>query len=245
MHRASLTAPGQRRQQQGSALLLLLAVLTMAAASLLMQAYSGAARQDRYIVQTNLQLAEAREALMGYAMQHGRLPRPAASALDGSERAQPCANDNDCSGFLPWVALGVHGADSWGKLLRYSVNAEFTRRPVSTVRAVADKVVLHRDPQRGLVFLVGQRDCDALTQCSPAVIFSNGKNNLGTSAQGVLQANPVSGNVDEQFNDHALRQFISRPLQADPRAAGGEFDDLVTWVSLQTLYQRMAVSGVL
>ncbi|MBS3934952.1 MAG: prepilin-type N-terminal cleavage/methylation domain-containing protein, partial [Sulfuritalea sp.] len=52
--------------------------------------------------ETRRTLAEVRDALVGFAVVHGRLPRPAVSATDGSERG-PCANDADCHGFIPWA----------------------------------------------------------------------------------------------------------------------------------------------
>ena len=132
------------KTQRGAALLLLVAVLGLGAASLLMSAFSRngaeAARQQR----TLAILAQARDALTGFAATNGRLPRPASSATDGRERPAECASDADCSGFLPWVALGVPGLDAWGKVLRYSVTPEMSRAPIASVSAVANRVVLQR-----------------------------------------------------------------------------------------------------
>ena len=72
---------GTPARQRGAALLLLVAVLGLGAASLLIGAFGHdtgeAARQQR----TLATLAQARDALLGFAVTHGRLPRPAASAL--------------------------------------------------------------------------------------------------------------------------------------------------------------------
>lgn len=234
----SLPLPLRRRRQRGAALLLLVAVLGLGAASLLIGAFGRntgeAARQQR----TLATLAQARDALLGFAATHGRLPRPAASALDGRERPADCASDADCSGFLPWVALGVAGADAWGKLLRYSVTPEMARAPIVSFSAVANRVVLTRDGRGGLAYVAGQDQCDVSAQCLPVVLFSQGREGYGTAASGVPQRNTAHGNADEADNDRASRRFISRPAARDG-VPGGAFDDMLAWITLPALYQRM------
>ncbi|MGK5014775.1 hypothetical protein [Janthinobacterium sp. HLS12-2] len=231
--------PGQKYRQRGAALLLLLAVLGLSAASLLIGAFGRntgeAARQQR----TLATLAQAREALLGFAATQGRLPRPAASALDGRERAGDCTDDAQCSGFLPWVALGVEGNDAWGKLLRYSVTPAMARAPIVSFSAIADRVVLTRDGRGDFAFVAGQEQCDISAQCLPVVVFSQGKDHYGTAASGVPQINTARGNIDEASNDSASRSFIARPASDNAALPGGAFDDILSWITLPTLYQRM------
>lgn len=231
--------PGQKYRQRGAALLLLLAVLGLGAASLLIGAFGRntgeAARQQR----TLATLAQAREALLGFAATQGRLPRPAASALDGRERAGDCTDDAQCSGFLPWVALGVEGNDAWGKLLRYSVTPAMARAPIVSFSAIADRVVLTRDGRGDFAFVAGQEQCDISAQCLPVVVFSQGKDHYGTAASGVPQINTARGNIDEASNDSASRSFIARPASDNAALPGGAFDDILSWITLPTLYQRM------
>src|SRR5450830_65867 len=96
-------------RQRGAALLLLVTVLALGAATLLMSGYSPQAMEQRQVDQTQRTLAQSRDALIGFALQHGRLPRPAISAQDGRESALPCTNDADCSGFLPVGGAGGGG----------------------------------------------------------------------------------------------------------------------------------------
>ena len=227
------------RRQRGAALLLLVAVLGLGAASLLISAFGRDTGEARRQERTLATLAQARDALLGFAVTHGRLPRPAASALDGRERAADCASDADCSGFLPWVALGVAGADAWGKLLRYSVTPEMARAPVVPFSAVANRVVMARGGDGAYTYVAGQALCDVSAQCLPVVLFSQGKGNFGTAASGVPQSNTARGNLDEAANDGASRSIISRPATASDAVPGGAFDDMVAWITLPTLYQRM------
>lgn len=235
------TPPSVRlHRQRGAALLLLLMVAGLAMSSLLISSYradNDASRQRR----SALQVAEAKEALLGYAMTHGRLPRPAISAEDGREMPAPCSQDS-CSGILPWVTLGVHGSDAWGKLLRYSVSPDFTRR-ILTGGAVADRRILGRDSAGEIYFIVGSERCDRNSRCAPAVVFSSGKNNLGISAIGMPLANGALNNRDEQQNDSDVRDFFARRRELRTQVPGGEFDDIVAWVPLQTLFRRIEASG--
>src|ERR1035437_9255557 len=52
--------------------------------------------------ETQQQINEIREALIGFAVTNGRLPRPATSLADGAENPAICANDAACTGFVPW-----------------------------------------------------------------------------------------------------------------------------------------------
>ena len=221
--------------QGGAALLLLVAVLGLGAASLLMNAFSRngaeAARQQR----TLTALAQAREALIGFAAANGRLPRPAGSAVDGRERKDECASDADCSGYLPWVALGVAGLDAWGKVLRYSVTPEMSRAPIASVSAVANRVVLRRKAQGELAYVAGQAQCDVSAQCLPVVIFSQGKEGDGTAPSGIKLAKSGRGSIDEAANDVATTSFVT----------GNTADDMLAWITLPALYQRMRAARTL
>ncbi|RZT04580.1 hypothetical protein SAMN05216319_3633 [Duganella sp. CF402] len=236
------TLPAIARRQRGAALLLLILMLGLGVSVALMSTRPG---DDSVRQRQSMQLvAEAREALLGFAMTHGRLPRPAISAQDGREMTTPCNRDS-CTGFLPWVTLGVVGSDSWGKLLRYSVSPSFAAQRIDPTQARADKKIASRREDGELYYLVGDDSCSVQARCAPAVVFSSGKNNLGTSAQGIPLANGTINNVDEEQNNGDTTAYIARRLETRSQAPGGEFDDIVTWVPVQTFYRRIEISGVL
>lgn len=217
---------------------MLLAVVGIGAAALLMSAFKQDGDGRNQQQQTLRQLGEARDALLGYAATHGRLPRPATSALDGTETPRPCDTTDSCNGFIPWVTLGINGADSWGKLLRYSVTPAFTRAPVGPLTS-GDKVVIGRASNGLPIYLAGLARCELYAQCPPAVIYSSGKYNLGTSTLGIHQGSATDSNVDERQNDTTASYFISRPQSTDKQVPGGEFDDLVTWVPIGQFNARL------
>ncbi|QGZ42753.1 hypothetical protein IP92_04670 [Pseudoduganella flava] len=233
------------RRQRGAVLLLLLAVASTVFAALLISAFGGNTLERAREQRTLAVLAEATDALVGFAATHGRLPRPAISATDGRERDTPCTDEAACSGFLPWVTLAVDGADSWGKRLRYSVTPRYTAAPIQRLFSVATKRVQTRDGNGALRYEAGYTECLVYTQCAPAVVYSQGRDNLGTNTAGLPQANGSVNNTDEQGNDVATTGFIRRPASTDPAVPGGPFDDLVVYISLDTLYERMAAARVL
>ena len=237
--------PSQPARQQGAAMLLLLAVVGVGAGAVLVSALGGARLDTARERQTLTALALSKEALLGFALTHGRLPRPAISPNDGHERPTACATEQECTGLIPWVTLGIEGADSWGKRLRYSVTPAFATGPVRAGQTPADKRVLGRDAQGKLYDLVGQASCSPRQPCSPAVLLSSGRKNLGTSVAGIDLANGAAANADEQHNNSASNDFISRPATQDASQAGGEFDDLVSWIPLRQLYVRMSNAGQL
>lgn len=229
-------------RQRGAGALLLLLMIALGGSMLLMKTFSNQRREAARERDTLATLALAREALLGYAALHGRLPRPAVSAGDGREAAE-CGNDAECTGFLPWVTLGVSGTDNWGKLLRYSVTPAFTSAPVDPNLVLADKRVVARQLNR-LVYRVGATTCDGPIPCAPAVVMSQGRHNPGTSAAGTALVSDSNGNLDEVSNHRASNDFISRQSTSEPNAAGGEFDDLLVWVPLAQLKRQLSISTI-
>ena len=232
-----------KTRQRGAALLMLLTVVALGAASLII----GAARPDALRRQRELRnvaaVGQAREALIGFALAHGRLPRPAGA--DGAEQASLCDSDAACSGLLPWRALGIEPGDAWGKLLRYSVTPVFTVSPVIRATSFGDKTVLTRDSHGAVIYVAGFPVCAPGTPCMVAVILSAGRDNAGTGVDGRAHANNSRTNIDEAANQIALNDFMQRPLTTDAGAAGGEFDDLLAFIAPAQLVDAMSRAKVM
>jgi prepilin-type N-terminal cleavage/methylation domain-containing protein len=186
-------------------------------------------------------LSEIREALIGFAVTNGRLPRPATSATNGVEIAN-CANDAACSGFVPWATLGITKLDAWDKIIRYSVPPAFANATF-TLTSVPNRKVQTRDNAGTLSYLVGQAAACAAGQSTPAGIFSHGRNNWGTSDSGSAFGDSSATNTDEDANETGPTSYISRSAADNTTLAGGEFDDLVIWLSPNILFNRMVAAG--
>ncbi|MDC8759875.1 type II secretion system protein [Janthinobacterium fluminis] len=194
--------------------------------------------EQRKVSETNKALEEARESLIGYAVRNGYLPCPAVSATNGLEdrRQQRCANEKRL-GYLPWATLGLAKSDAWNHLFLYSVTPAFsdsgTRFSLNTPRDIS---VMTRDGAGRPALATASKDI-------PALILSHGKNGYGAGTEqgGRLPAAPA-GNADERINAGNATTFVSRALSEDRGAAGGEFDDIVVWLSPNILLNRMVAA---
>lgn len=201
----------------------------------------GARIEQQRIAETRQVLAEAQEALLGFAMANGRLPRPAASFADGSEATALCGSDAACTGFIPWQTLGVRRSDGWQKLVRYSVTPALANGGFA-LNASGSKKIQSRDEAGALIYLVGSASaCSTGSPCAAAVIYSAGKNNWGTLENGTALGDQSASNVDEDTNETASTRFVARAFGEQP--GGGEFDDLVAWLPTTVLFNRLVAAG--
>lgn len=217
--------------------------------------------QSRRVAETRRVLDEAREALLGFAAAHGRLPCPATPASAGEEAFAPggdaangqCANFYD--GLLPGAALGLaplDGAgfvrDAWGaerNRLRYAVfgggaviggwaNA-LTRDAgmrMATLPALANA------PH--YIYICSTGAAATASGCGPAA------NQLTRRAAFVLlslgaNAGGATGS-DEARNVAGVPVFVHHEPTA---VAGNEFDDILTWAPVHLVVNRLLAAGQL
>lgn len=213
--------------------------------------------EERRISDVRRVLEDAKEALIGYVIANGRLPCPATATSNGVENpvgGGACINaDGIFRGFLPAATLGItptdaqgYAVDPWGNRIRYSVtnantNAFTTANGISTQFVSGTPSPDLQVCSTGIGVTGAPPSCAVtamLTATAPAVIFSTGPNGGigGTSADETENPNPNNANND--------RLFVSRP-PGTVGASGGEFDDIVTWLSPNVLYSRMVAGGKL
>ena len=97
------------------------------------------------------------------------------------------------------------------------------------------RVSIVGSPPNGKCGATTTAEDNALIANAVAVIFSTGKNT------------PTGGTgLDERANIQGDRAFASHtPTPTGTSLAGGEFDDILLWLSPYTLYNRMIVGGAL
>lgn len=224
---------------------------------------------------TEKALAGAIDAILGFAAANGRLPCPASINSNGMESfcnnpdpGQTCAETtvvqssgrcaSPADGFLPAATLGLSPTDSSGFMLdsgnnriRYAVTfvADPTTSGGSTRYVFTGATGMKLRTLSSLAGDPNLRVCpdsicaNALTTQAVLVVWSNGKNAMtsgGAGSDEMENPNPNSGtNPDPNPN-----RFVSH-TPAAAGAAGGEFDDLVSWLSSNTLYNRMIAAGQL
>jgi len=181
---------------------------------------------------------EIREALIGYGLSHGYLPCPAKSASDGSEDrvGNTC---NNRAGFLPWAELGVPKLDSWGHLYRYSVDLDYVDSTNKiSLNEIEDITIWSRDSSGNPIKLTNMN-------AIPAAIVSFGKNGRhGFDNDGNQITDTSATNVDEDTNGTGTTTFYSRDY-TEVTTGGGEFDDVVIWLSPAIYLNRMVTAGQL
>lgn len=212
-----------------------------------------ALRQAAEYEEARHQLEIANEAILGFAVRHGRLPCPAAPAAEGMESP---AGGGECShtwnGLLPAGTLGLqpldeHGylLDPWGNPLRYAISS-FTATACDGSPCLSRENGVRRlwnsetPPMPDLRVCStakeksGQGDkaeCGAgraLTKDAVAVVFSSGRN-----------GSRLPGSNDEMANADNDRLFVSRAGTLPP----DEFDDQVSWISSNIFYSRLIAAG--
>lgn len=193
--------------------------------------------EQQRIRETQKAMEEIKEALLGYAIVKGYFPCPAVSATVGNEdRAGVACNAGKRVGFIPWADLGVAKADAWGRLFRYSVNPDFSNSGTKfTLISTGDIAI------KGTT-----SDVNNIASAIPAVVMSHGKNGyLGTTEQNTIISNASGTNADEQTNAPPSigTLFVSKTMTENTTVTGGEFDDLVTWLSPNILFNRMVAAG--
>ncbi len=202
--------------------------------------------EQRQISDTQKTLDEIRDALVGFALTNGYLPCPDTNN-DGAENVN--TGTGQCStiasgiatGTLPWSTLGVAAVDVWGNRFRYVLNERYARRVPATPFTISASLGTY-------VRVCSLQACalaaNVLTSSAVAAVISHGKNGLGAINNAGVQ-NPTTGiSADENENVDTDRDVVSRVVSG-AGAAAGEFDDIVTWLSLYTLLNRMVAAGKL
>ncbi len=210
--------------------------------------------------ETRRALGEAREALLGFAAAHGRLPCPASESSAGEESfaAGGDASNGDCSnfydGFLPGAALGISPLDTqgfmrdaWGSprnRVRYAVfgggsSVGGVVNPLTRIGGMRAATLPSLGAASHYVYICSTGVAANASGCGPAA------NQLTRRAAFVLlslganaRATPPVG-TDEARNVSGAPVFVYREASADG------FDDVVQWAPLHLVVNRLLSAGLL
>lgn len=214
---------------------IVLAIVALLLGGLLPSVTSQIEQQRRN--ETRKQLADIQQALLGFAIMHGRLPCPTTEANPANagygEEAASCpigtpAND----GYLPWKTLGVAETDAWGSkrssatslwrgYWRYRTDRNFsnsgaliTLTPVVTGFS-ADNIAI-ADNSGAILTSASERPI--------AVVYSTG-----------ADLEPDQQNVSYEDTNATYQSDVPSPA----------FDDILIWISRPVLLNRMVTAGKL
>lgn len=211
--------------------------------------------EARLHAETVTRLNAAVDALLDYVAARGYFPCPADAQSNGREPEGADHQSGVCPawyGFLPAAELGLsrldpqgYKVDGWGgphNRIRYAVS-HMTVRTVTkpfTRRNGMRSVGIESMDAEYLLWVCRSADgvfegstcgtAPVLTSKTPAVIWSVGPNARtgGRSPDEAENPNPNGGSEDPVF--------VSRPRST---RQGDEFDDVVTWIPLPLLVNRM------
>lgn len=216
--------------------------------------------EQQRLKETRDQLKDIEQALLGFAIIHGRLPCPASATSKGVESPEGGGNCTHAyNGFVPAATLGMStrneeglALDAWNNPIRYAVSVWDSTNPAqndvfTSANGMADVGISALRPD---LLVCSTASGISSTACGsadykltagdgvPALIYSLGKNGSsgGTSVDEKKNPNPNSTDND--------RTFVSHPQTAST-SSNGEFDDLVIWISNATLLNRMVSAGKL
>lgn len=171
--------------------------------------------------ETEKQLEITRDAIIGFAIQNGRLPC-ADSDGDGLENGPPtCAQ----WGTLPFATLAVERKDPWGGDYRYRVDTNFADAPAGGVESSFSLT------DSGNITVKDSADPVANTVAVdiPVIVVSEGPNR-------------GNGSDDENENIDDDNNFVQREYS---NTSGSSFDDKLMWISPLVLKAKMLEVGKL
>lgn len=212
-------------------------------------------------------MAEIREALLGFAVVHGRLPCPArpdlASGTAGAGIESALGVGGPCdpqilAGVLPWATLGVDENDAWGRRYSYRVTSAFARTvppPIENVSGCGGSPPIPANAafplcSEGDITVLSSKGATSIASKVPAIVISHGRN--GNGAHTLLGTPlPASTDLDESENEVAQSSagvWTDNPAEktfVKRSAPTTGYDDEVVWIPPGVLFSRMVSAGKL
>lgn len=186
------------------------------------------------------QLADIREALIGYAVANGRLPPPADPAIASGAAGAGGLDEGRTAGVLPWATLGLPETDPWGQRFTYRIHQRFADPIAAGTVPPCVPGPTPPPPAQASFALCSQGNIDVtdgavnIATALPAVVISHGRNGFGGYRSNGIQVAGAAGNELENADNNAT--FVSR-------THGSDFDDEATWLPLPILMSRMIAAG--
>jgi prepilin-type N-terminal cleavage/methylation domain-containing protein len=224
--------------------------------------------EQRRRADTEKQLELIKEAIIGFALANGRFPCASRATDNGLESFLDKAAGT-CSayvGFVPAVTLGLSPIDSSGfavdgwettsNRIRYAVANLLPGPPVPpSCPPTVTHVLTRTDGMKAATMgCLSDSALDMLTVCAVKPTGAPGAASGCTSQLSVkapfvllsLGRNAPTGGTgaDEAHNVDADSYFVTH-TPTDAGSTSGEFDDIVSWPSLNTIFGRMVQAGKL
>lgn len=210
--------------------------------------------EQRRMNETQHQINEIREALIGYAIINGRLPCPASpSSVDGTESfaSGHDATDGVCShfynGYIPAATLGLTGLngnglimDSWGNPIRYAIT--LWNYKLTQANGMGTVGISGLNPGSFSYLLV----CSTSTGIDTSAPSCGSTGKSLTPSPGVpLVVFSTGSNGPNTTNSDELQNLANKRVFIGPDQVQNGYDDIITWISANSLINRMVAAGKL
>lgn len=204
--------------------------------------------------ETRKLIEEARDSLLGYVMANGRLPSPACGTIPtipgtannaGIElipaSAALCTSSANDIAVLPWTTLSVKETDAWGNRFTYRVT------PIFASAVAAGTSASFTLTSNGNMSIKESTGGNTIAPTTPVILWSHGANACGayTPSGTRVDDDPATpaptycADIDQLENtNNTNTTYISKTTTST-------FDDLVIWISTNTLINRMVAAGKL
>ena len=189
--------------------------------------------EQRKRSETRQELENIRAALYGYVLINQYLPCPD-NTNDGTEdrNGQSCdtnTGDNSNTGNLPWATLAVARTDGWGNPFTYAVSPNFSNVTNEFELGTESDINIENSAENG----------EAIALNIPAVVISHGKN-FDPNSENSDDTNSQDERQNYAPSDDVPPPFVYRDFSADETNG---FDDMMIWISRNTLVYRMVIIG--
>ena len=214
--------------------------------------------QARRAAQTQRLLSEAREALLGFAATHGRLPCPATESSAGEESfaAGGDATNGNCAdfhgGLLPASALGLAPMDAQGFLrdawdtqrnrVRYAVfGGSAAINGITNALTRTGGMQMATLPALGAaphyLFICSTGMAATSSGCGPAA------NQLTRRAAFVVVSLGPNANATPAPSSDEARNVAGHPVFVHHESTADGFDDIVQWTPVHLVVSRLLSAG--
>jgi prepilin-type N-terminal cleavage/methylation domain-containing protein len=207
-----------------------------------------------------------KQSLVSYLRSNGKLPCPDISASPTGISPASCNSNAQGYGVVPWVTLGLSrdiALDGFSNFITYRVSntvgiatpgtagipSAYDAKQIWTDTAQANSFTIlnvqnKTSPSGNKTIEIQERN-EATGAVSPitynaiVVLFSHGKNGYGAqTAKGTTNIAP-SGADEIMNNTNGSTTFITRKAVDSSSASGGEFDDVITYMTPNDLLQPL------
>ncbi len=187
--------------------------------------------EQRKVTETQKSLEAIREALIGFAIIHGRLPCPDTdtdpAAAGYGEEEVTCITPT-AEGYLPWKTLGVASMDAFGS----------TRTTAGSPRIGDWRYRTHRNFSSAIFALTS-----SVTSTDNLAVRDSASNLISSGTERPVAIVYSAGPNTTPDGQNATYEAANGIYQADVPSA--TFDDILIWISRPILMNRMVAAGKL